>query len=203
MIRINLLKSFTMATSGGSQGYSDSSQRDQVLKGVLMRAIILAIGPLALYFYEGAIIPELNTRLEAANKSVTEAQQFINSKKGLADEIKKYEEEQSKFNAQMSFINKISKDKVNEFKLFQHLQASTPESVWINNLEFKDNELILEVESDVSTDLSTFLERLSNAEFLTNIIPIKQDSKPDPFGVGISTTTMHLKAQFQDIGSAK
>ena len=57
-----------------------------------MRAIILAIGPLALYFYEGAIIPELNTRLDAANKSVSEAQQFIKSKKGLADEIKKYED---------------------------------------------------------------------------------------------------------------
>ena len=203
MIRINLLKSFSMTTTGASDFYTDNSSRDQVLKAVLFRAIILAIGPGALYLYEGAIIPEMQAKLATANAAVSEAQQFIDSKKGLASEIKKYEEEQAKFNSQMNFINQISKDKVNEFKLFQHLQASTPESVWINKLEFRGNELALEAESDVATDLSTFLERLSNAEFLANIIPIKQDIKPDPFQIGITTTMMSLKASFNDSGNIK
>lgn len=192
-----------MTATGASDFYTDNSSRDQVLKAVFLRAIVLAIGPGALYLYEGAIIPELQAKLAAANAAVAEAQQFIDSKKGLASEIKKYEEEQSKFNSQMNFINQISKDKVNEFKLFQHLQASTPESVWVNKLEFRDNELALEAESDVPTDLSTFLERLSNAEFLTNIIPVKQDIKQDPFQIGITTTTMSLKASFNDSGNIK
>lgn len=202
MIKINLLKSFT---SGGSESFASlgaSSDRDQLLIDSMKRIAIILIGPAALYIYEGQAIPVLQHKLTTVQNELAETTAFNQSKSGLAAEIKKYEEEQAKINAQMNFINRIARDKINEFKLFQHLQSATPESVWINRLEFRDNELSLNAESDVPEDLNKFSVRLSNADFLTNIIPIDQDIKADPFGVGVATTSQNLKAQFNSEAAA-
>ncbi len=196
MIKINLLKSFT---SGGADNYAamaDSMDRDQLLIQAGKRLLLIALGPAALLFYESQALPSLQKQLTGVQAELAETTTFNQSKSGLAAEIKKYEEEQRKINAQMNFINKIARDKINEFKLFQHLQNSTPESVWINRLEFKDSLLSINTESDISEDLNKFSVRLSNTEFLTNIIPTDQSVKIDPYGVGINTTTQNLRAQF-------
>jgi type IV pilus assembly protein PilN len=196
VIKINLLKSFS---SGGSESFvslGSTSDRDQLLIDTMKRLAIVLIGPIALYAYEYQAIPKLQQELTVLQNELAETTAFNQSKSGLAAEIKKYEEEQTKINAQMNFISKIARDKINEFKLFQHLQLATPESVWINKLEFRDNELSLNAESDVPEDLNKFSVRLSNAEFLTNIVPIYQDIKTDPFRVKVSTTLQTLTAQF-------
>jgi len=197
VIRINLLKSFT-ASSGGDAfaTLSASGDRDQMIMQAAKRLSIVLLGPAALFFYEGHAIPLLQAKLAAIQAELAETTTFNQSKSGLATEIKKYEEEQAKINAQMNFVSKIARDKINEFKLFQHLQSSTPESVWVNRLEFKDNVLTLNIESDIPEDLNKFSVRLSNTEFLINIIPTDQSIKVDAFGIGINTTTQNLKAQF-------
>ncbi len=197
MIKINLLRSFG---SGATESYAASSSsgddRGQFMAQAAKRIAIVVLGPAALLIYEMQSIPVLQKKVQTIKAELAETQTFNQSKSGLAAEIKKYEEEQAKINAQMNFINKIARDKINEFKLFQHLQNSTPESVWINQLEFKDNILTINVESDVPEDLNKFSVRLSNTEFLTNIVPTDQSIKLDPFAIGVNTTTQNLKAQF-------
>jgi type IV pilus assembly protein PilN len=200
MIRINLLKSFTSGGGGGGNQFSSlasaGGDRDQLMIQSIKRLVILVLGPLALYIYESQAIPELQNKLNAINAEVTQTATFNQSKNGLAQEIKKYEEEQDKINKQMNFINKIARDKTNESKLFQHLYNSTPETVWINRLEFRDNVLSIDTESEIAEDLNKFSERLNMTEFLTNIIPTAQTYKIDPFGISVNTVTQNLKAQF-------
>ncbi len=196
MIKINLMKSFAVSGAEQFTTLSAGGERDKFIIDAIKRIVIIIIGPAAIYMYELKIIPELQGKLQQVQNELTETTSFNQSKSGLANEIKKYEEEQLNINGQMNFINKLARDKINEFKLFRHLQNATPESVWINRLEFKDNELMINAESDVQDELNKFSVRLSNADFLSNIIPIDQDVKADPFGVGISTTSQNLKARF-------
>ncbi len=199
MIKINLLKSFN--AEGASEGFfSSDDEQKKVLGEFLKRLAIVLIGPLALYGYESQIIPEKNAKLSQVQQTLAETRQFNESKSGLADEIRKYEQEQAKINAQMSFIDQIAKDKVNEFRLFQHLQKVTPETIWINKLQFRGAEISIAAETDVPGDISKFMERLSLADFLINVSPVNQDVRSDAFGLGILTTTFTVKAQFNGTG---
>jgi type IV pilus assembly protein PilN len=198
VIRINLLRSFTTGSSDSYAAMVATSDRDQLFVQALKRMAILAIGPAAMLLYEMQSIPVLEAKLKQIQTETSETSAFNQSKSGLAAEIKKYEEEQKKINAQMNFINKIARDKVNELKLFQHLQYTTPESVWINKLEFHDNVLTMNVESDVPSDLDRFSELLTNSGFLSNVQPLDQTIKIDPFSVGVNTTTQNLRAQFTE-----
>ncbi|MBC7741169.1 MAG: PilN domain-containing protein [Bdellovibrionaceae bacterium] len=205
MIKINLLKSFAadgVAVSSSST-FSTDEEKNRVAIEFIKRLVVLLIGPLCLFLYEGQIIPELNAKLAQLTQVYNDTNSFNESKKGLADEIKKYEQEQAKINAQMNFIELVAKDKANEFKLFQHLQRVTPETIWINKLQFKESELLISAESDVPGDISKFLERLSSAEYLINISPVNQDIKSDAFGLGITTTLFTIKAQFNNAGSTR
>ncbi len=197
MIRINLLRSFSNASADNYVASSGGGgDRDQIIKQGAKGILIIVLGPLVLLIYEMQALPVLEKKVVSIQTELSDTQAFNLSKSGLAAEIKKYEQEQTKINAQMNFINKMARDKINEFKLFQHLQNSTPESVWVNQLEFKNNILTINIESDVPEDLNKFSVRLSNTEFLTNIIPTDQSIKLDPFTIGVNTTTQNLRAQF-------
>jgi type IV pilus assembly protein PilN len=197
MIRINLLTSFSSAGGNADSGMlsSEEEERKRVIVAVLMRVLVLSIGPVALYIYENQNIPALQAELADATNKYNELKTFNDSKQGLAQEIKKYEEEQAKFIAQSDFINKISNDKVNEYKLFQHIKESTPESVWINRIELNDNILKISAESDESQEIEKFIQRLSNADFISNMVPTSQNVKPDFNGLGITTTVFTVEAK--------
>lgn len=201
MIRINLLKSFV--GGGTSENYAamvSSSDRDAALIQAGKRLVLIVLGPIILYFYEMQALPLLSQKEAALQAELAETSAFNQSKSGLAAEIKKYEDELSKINAQMAFVNKIARDKINELKLFQHLQYTTPENVWVNKMEFKDNILKLSVESDVPSELDKFSELLTNSGFLSNVTPEGQSIQMDPFGVNVNTVKQDLKAQFMELG---
>lgn len=200
MIKINLLKAF--ASGGTADSYAamvSASDRDQALIQALKRLVLVILGPVGLFLYEMHALPLLEERERALQAEVAETAVFNQSKSGLAAEIKKYEDEQNKINAQMNFVNKIARDKINELKLFQHLQYSTPENVWVNKMEFKDNVLTMNIESDEPTELNKFSEQLTNSGFLSNVTPLGQSTHIDPFGVGVNTVKQELKAQFMEM----
>jgi Tfp pilus assembly protein PilN len=200
LIKINLLNSYkemAQNAGGGSGGMSlrsDDEEKNRIFLDFIKRFIVIIIGPLGLYLYEAQTIPELQSKLNETNAKYKELKQFNDSKQGLAEEIKKYELAQARFTAQTDFINKIDRDKVNEYRLFEHLNNATPESVWINKLELSGNGLTISAESDSTKEIEQFILRLSNAEFIKNLIPIKQSNKKNFAGTDVTTIIMTLKA---------
>jgi|GEM_PF-6032201 len=198
MIKINLLNSFKeVSRSGGIGGviYSDDEEKGKVYRAVGLRILVLLFGPLGLYIYEVQTLPVLQASLNELNQKYNDMKQFNDSKQGMAEEIKKYEIEQARFNAQMDFINKIDRDKVNEYKLFEHLKTSTPDNVWINKLELQDNSLRIDAESYDAKEIEKFIQRLSNSDFIADVIPLNQTSKKGFAGTDVSTTVFSVKAQ--------
>lgn len=201
MIRINLMKSFY--GGGTAESYAamvSTSDRDAALIQAAKRFVLVILGPLVLYVYELQSLPVLEQREKTLLAEVAETAAFNQSKSGLAAEIKKYEDELNKINAQMAFVNKIARDKINELKLFQHLQYATPENVWVNRMQFKDNILTMTIESDIPAELDKFSKLLTNSGFLSNVTPIGQSIQMDPFGVNVNTVKQDLKTQFMGLG---
>lgn len=201
MIKINLLTSYIAdAKAGGglsglSFGGDDEGGSQQVGLDFGKRVAVLLIGPIGLFVYESQTIPVLQATLVEATAKYTELKQFNDSKQNLTQEIKKYETEQARFNAQMDFINKIDNDKVNEYRLFEHLKSSTPSNVWVTTLKLFDNNLTIEAESDDPKDIATFIQRLSNAEFISNLVPMNQTSKKNFANTDVTTTVFKVQAQ--------
>ena len=195
MIRINLLKTFT--TSGvdsDGAGFVEGEEQNKIYLDFAKRLIAFLIGPLCFYFYENSKISELQGQIAAKNQLIADLRQFNEKKKSLAEEIKRYEEDQARLNGQMSFMRKITEEKINELKLLEYLQDYTPESVWINKLELKGSELTINAESDVSSDISKFVENLANAQFLVGVSPTNQETKNNGLAEGITTTNFNIKA---------
>lgn len=200
MIKINLLHAYIEGAKGGTDDGASSHESNeeydqQVGIEFAKRAVVLLIGPVGLFLYESQTIPVLQATLTEATTQYNELKQFNDSKEGLTQEIKKYETEQARFNAQMDFINKIDSDKVNEYRLFEHLKSSTPSNVWVTQLDLADNNLTIAAESDDPKDIATFIQRLSNADFITNLVPLNQTSKKDFAGTDVTTTVFTVKAQ--------
>lgn len=197
MIRINLLSTFS---TGGADvedaSFVQSDERRQIYTDFAKRFMVFIIGPLGLYFYEASNLPKLEGQLAAKRQSVIELEEFNTKMKGLAEEIKRYEEDQIRLNDQMNFMRKIAADKVNEVKLFVYLQDFTPDSVWINRLELKGIELSINAESDVPADITKFLDNLTNAQFLAGVSPVNQETKVNSLGDGVTTTNFNVKASF-------
>lgn len=210
MIKINLLNTFKDSAAGGSSGYassaafaSDDDEKRKIIIECLKRVAILVIGPLGLYVYDMQTLPVLAEQLRETQAKFEELKKFNDSKQGLAEEIKKYEIEQARFMAQTDFINKIDRDKVNEFRLFEHLKNSTPENLWLNKLELIGSSLIINVESVSAKEIEKFIQRLSNAEFVSNLTPINQTNKKNYADTDTSTTLMTIKAQLVSGGLTK
>ncbi|OFZ30354.1 MAG: hypothetical protein A2622_08050 [Bdellovibrionales bacterium RIFCSPHIGHO2_01_FULL_40_29] len=197
MIRINLLKSFS---TGGEQTddiqYVQSDERREIYLEFSKRFIAFIIGPLGLYFYESSSIPQLQAQIAQKQQVLEDLRLFNSKKKNLAEEIRRYEQDQVRLNDQMGFMRKISDEKANEHKLFSYLQEFTPESVWINKLELRGTELSISAEGDVSQDITKFLENLSNAQFLSAVSPTNQEIRPNVIASGVTTTLFNVKANF-------
>ncbi|MGZ3726885.1 MAG: PilN domain-containing protein [Pseudobdellovibrio sp.] len=197
MIRINLLssyKDYAAVQGSGGAAIFDEDERKQIIIDIAKRVAILAIGPVGLYIYEAQTIPVLTEAKHQADLKYDELKKFNDGKENSANEIKRYEDEQTRFNAQMDFINKIQADKLNEYKLFQHLKATTPATVWLNKLTLSNNNLNILGEATEPTDIAIFIDKLQNADFIATLVPANQSKSPDYHKTGVTTTLFELNA---------
>jgi type IV pilus assembly protein PilN len=201
VIKINFLSSFKDA-GGGVQGVAlfDEDERRAIMIAIAKRLAILAIGPVALYVYEMQTIPVLEENKRQAENQLNELRLFNQSKQGSAEEIKRYEDELAKFNAQGDFINKIQADKLNEYKLFSHLKQSTPNTVWIDTLTLTENVLQISGRSTDANDITEFQEKLSNSDFIVSLVPLEQKTLDNAFETGASVTVFQVKATLKTGG---
>lgn len=201
MIKINFLSSFKDA-GGAGQGIAlfDEDEKKAIMIAIAKRLAVLAIGPVALYVYEMQTIPVLEETRRQAEVQLTELRNFNESKQGSAEEIKRYEDELAKFNAQGDFINKIQADKLNEYKLFRHLKESTPVTVWVDQLNLTDNILQITGKSTDPNDITEFQERLSNSDFIVSLVPLEQKTQDNIFDTGVTVTVFQVKATLKTGG---
>lgn len=171
MIRVNLIKN----RSGSSKSASPSSAafsaaESDIRRDAIVRIFIMMIFPIGLWYYESENIPELRSRV---NKLTIEHDQLKKHNAQLssrASEIKKLKEEQTKIEAQINRILKLSKDRLTEIKVIEAVQNQISERIWLTKMEIANQKLNITGIAMGDYELSGFLETLTNSAFYSDVL---------------------------------
>ncbi len=186
MIRVNLAKSLPVGGGGGAlEAAGDGIEMggtDIQRQGVL-RLIILAIVPLALYGYEFQSLPELRSRLSSKNTVLRSLQAQNDKAKGAVDEITKFKEDQARLQRQIDTLEGLQKDRLREVKILDNLQKDIPEKVWLTKLEFNDGNVKIAGAATVDSEISNFMDNLQKSVFLRDVKLGKSADEPSDRGI--------------------
>jgi type IV pilus assembly protein PilN len=186
MIKVNLVKVIPIVNP--STGIIDSTEgidlaaTDIQRQGVI-RLLILAIVPLALYGYELQNIPELQSRLSSKNAVLTSLTEKNERAKGAVEEIGKFKEDQARLQKQIDTLEGLQKERLREVKILDNLQKDIPEKVWLTRMEFQDTTLKLSGAATADVEVSTFMDNMSRSVFLRDVSLLKSDSEKTEQGI--------------------
>lgn len=186
MIRINLAKSVPIAPTGtnaveGTQTIELGSA-DVQRQGVL-RLLILAIVPFALWAYEFQNLPDLQSRLNSKNTVLRSLTAKNEEAKGAVDEIAKFKEDQARLQKQIDTLEGLQKERLREVKILDNLQKDIPEKVWLTRMEFADTNLKITGAATADLEISAFMDNLGKSVFLKDVSLIKSTDEVGERGI--------------------
>jgi type IV pilus assembly protein PilN len=169
MIKINLAQGTAKtAIVTGESDLGEFSDRDMLIQAFL-RLIILMLGPLALYLYEGQILPEKTALLSQKQQVLASLMQKNESAKNAVEEVKKFEADRALIQAQIDIIDGLKKEKMREIKILDLVQKDLPEKMWLTKLEYRNNEFIFNGFAGTDGDLTQFMDTLSKSIYVKDV----------------------------------
>lgn len=166
MIKVNLLKSYSLAEADFSTEFDDSRQ---IRSDFLKRVLVFLIGPLGLIGYEKYNIPELESQKMALSSELATLVEFNQRKEAIAAEISKYEEDKKRLNRQTQFLERISRERQYPLELINRLKESIPAGVWLASLNTLGNRVEFVGGGDTEKAISEFEGRLTGTPILKNV----------------------------------
>lgn len=166
MIKVNLLKSYSIVEADLSAEFDDSKQ---VKAEFAKRAFIFLIGPLGLFGYEQYNIPELESQKMSLQSELSALVDFNKRKEAIAAEISKYEEDKKRLNRQTQFLERISRERLYPLELVNRLKEAIPTGVWLTGMSTTGNQLQFTGGGDTEKAISEFETKLSSTPFLKNV----------------------------------
>ncbi len=188
MIKVNLAKKNSRRSyqETQTQTYSSSVVMESNIdlqKAGLKKLIILFIVPGLMFAWEYFFLPTrqqiLSQKIAYRDKIRDENQK---SKKDV-DEIKKYEEEEKKLNAEIAAINQLSKDRYREVRILETIQLSKTEKMSLTRLEISENKMILRGLAVNDQEITSFHENLQKSVYFKEITPGVTREKNTEYGV--------------------
>lgn len=174
MIKINLASPMTagapsaMGFSLGSGGES-MVPPEEMRKELFKRAVLLLVGPLALFLYENQNVPGKMNELAAKNQSLTELQNYNSKQAASVAEIKKFKEDEALIESRISALEKISKDRNREIRVLDLLQTVMPEKAWLTRLQINPDRVSVQGLALSDYEVSVLLESLTKSVFLIDV----------------------------------
>ncbi|PWU15961.1 MAG: fimbrial assembly protein [Bdellovibrio sp.] len=185
MIRINL------ATSAGrakKKGISPDAAFEEELRGLgggdesaqtrnlVVRAVILLIGPVVLFIYSDAIVPEKYANLRRLEAEHNEVSKKNRDAAAAVEEIKKFEKEEQKLQAQINALNSIKKDRMREVRVLDYIQRTIPPKVWLKKLELStEGRVVLGGLTNLDSELTAFMDSLQKSAYLKDVSLVRSN----------------------------
>ena len=167
MIKVNLLKSYSIVEADFSSDFSDEAK--VVRADFLKRVIVFLIGPLGLIGYEQYNIPQLESQKMAIVSDLATLVEFNQRKEAIAAEVSKYEEDKKRLNRQTQFLELISRERLYPLELVNHVKDSIPSGVWLTSLNTSANRLEFFGGGDTEKAISDFEAKLKTTQILKNV----------------------------------
>ena len=163
MIKINLLSSYSAADS---EVLLEIELQNRIKSEFLKRAVVFALGPLALYAYEMYNIPLLEDSRNQAQVQLSQLTEFNLKKDVIAKEIEKYEEDKKR------------------------------SGVWLETIVSQGKEIEMRGEGESEIAINQFESSLKNIEAIKNVRLVDSSLKPNPVKEGLNIRSFYIKTEY-------
>lgn len=172
MIKVNLnspnVPSIRSNIGGADEGVVGGD--DQIQRQGIIRLVILALGPIALFIYQNnMVIPDKTAELAQKDKTVTELKTKNDKAKSAVDETKKFQGDQAKLQAQIDSIEDLRKDRMQEVRVLDLIQRELPERVWLNKLELRDHKLTVVGMAGNDGEITQLMDTMTKSSLLAEV----------------------------------
>lgn len=170
MIRINLATG--SAAKPQQQMFFDGEVNytpAELQKQGLLRLVILAVIPLALWYYETQTIPKIIAKRDELTSALDSHRSFNAKAARAVQEIKRVKEDEAKLQTRIASLQKLSKDRFREIKVLDLIQQQIPEKVWLNKIDANNGRMTLSGMAMSDFDISGFMESLSKSVYFVEV----------------------------------
>ncbi|MGE0632390.1 MAG: PilN domain-containing protein [Pseudobdellovibrionaceae bacterium] len=172
MIRVNLIGKVTTNAAGNLNIKEDgleSNPKERNKAAVHFIAILLF--PVGLYMYEFSVVPPLEKEKRTIQAELDEARAFNVQYQALSEELKRFEEDRQKLNAQIGAVEALSVDRLKVVRALDALQTLIPEKAWLLKVsyDYDKSTLIVEGLAVGDPDVTGFLDALSKSIYFGQV----------------------------------
>lgn len=183
MIRVNLAKA--RPASIPSQSLEDAVSEEQLVfqdqrRGLVVRLVIIGLFPLGLFLYEDMIIPEKQAVIQRLSLELDEVTRKNQDAAASVDEIKKFEKDQEKLQAQINTLEGLRKDRIKEVRVLDYIQREIPNRVWLTQLELNEDRLQISGIATADMELTTFMDSLQRSAYLSEVNLVRSNEGTHP-----------------------
>lgn len=200
MIKINLVNAKKLSSATSNSGEADpfaGADNTAIQRQGLMRLIIIALLPLALYAYEAQNIPDLQAKLASKNNLLASLTEKNTQAAAAVEEIKKYELDQAQLQKQISTLESFRKERLREVKIMDNLQKDIPEKLWLTKIVYAPPRVLISGVTVGDLELTTFMDSISKSVFFSRVNLIR--STDTPTAAGIQTKTFEISCDLEAI----
>ena len=202
MIRINLASAkgmmMSQSAAAGAEAGAGGPISEQTRKDALVKLLVILLAPVALYFYEQQNIPTIRSELVQKQAKLNKLAEFNLKAENAVREIKKFKDDETKIQARITALEKISKDRFREVKVLDMFQQVIPERLWLTRVDVKGGKILLGGLSTSDIDISTFMESLSKSVFLQDVVLI---SSAEQVQEGLSLKKFEIACMLDTTGT--
>lgn len=169
MIKINLANgAANFAAAPGISGDIIFTPAE-LQKQALLRLVLIAIFPLALWGYQNATVPELLQKRADEQRRLTDLQTFNAQSEKSVQEIKRFKEDEARIQNRINQIDLLSKNRFREIKVLDLVQQVIPEKVWLTKVDMNDGRVVIGGYAMTDYDISGFMESLAKSVYFIDV----------------------------------
>lgn len=190
MIKVNLAKEFMPKKKGLFGGGAPriesletieaSSEQANLNRALIVRLVILLIGPIGLFVYQDSNLPPKRAVLANLNAELGVLSQKNQQAAASVAEIKKFEKEEERLKAQIAVIENLQKDRLKEVRVMDYVQREIPEKVWLSRMGLTDGKMSIEGLATGDSELTNFMDGLQGSAYLKDVSLVRSNEINTP-----------------------
>ncbi len=178
MIRINLGRTRIEDAEGLESAYRDEAlpSGQSPLVTIFVKILLIVGGTIALNFYEGSNIDELNKRVMQQNTQRSQLQAELDQKNSELQTLGTAQDDSKALQDKMKLLKNLSRLRLREVKSLDFIQSIVPARMWLIQMRIeKDNYLIKGLSRD-NAAVSTFVNKLEDGGYFSDVV-LTQDNE--------------------------
>lgn len=185
MIRINLGRTRIQEAESLESVYGGSADSGVSSPlGILLKVTIMAIGVVALHFYEGSIQEELSAEAAQVNQQVMALQTTLDQQNQELASLGEIQGESKALQDKMKLLKDLSQLRLREVKSLDYIQTVIPQRVWLISLNVEKQMYVIKGRSTDEIGVSVFMDKLEEGGYFSDVVLI-QDTPMNQDGVEV------------------